>query len=100
MAEENRKQENEDQSQKERDKGQPATTGSAAGAKPAQDKDDVQAYGEPSDGSGGTVKASSTPKMQSTESRSDKTAKEDHDEDDVQAYGEPSDGSGGTNSGT
>lgn len=56
MADENRKQENEDQSQNERDKGQPASSGSAAGASPAKGEDDVQAYGEPSDGSGGTSK--------------------------------------------
>lgn len=50
MADENRDQQNEDQSQEENTRAQPADTGTAA------EEDDVQAYGEPSDGSGGTVK--------------------------------------------
>jgi hypothetical protein len=53
MAEENNKQEKEDQPRNE-SKSQPTGQGSSSAAKPAQDEDDVQAYGEPSDGSGGT----------------------------------------------
>ena len=54
MAEENRNPENEDQSQTESDQAQPASPSSGAAASPAQEQGDVQAYGEPSDGSGGT----------------------------------------------
>jgi hypothetical protein len=56
MADENRDQNMEDQSQEESQKNQPAELGTATSTQKAQDNDDVQAYGEPSDGSGGTVK--------------------------------------------
>jgi hypothetical protein len=52
MADENRDQMSEDKSNEESKQTQPAESGTAD-AKAAQD-DDVQAYGEPSDGSGGT----------------------------------------------
>ena len=53
MSEENKKQEKEDQPRSE-SKTQPTGQGSASAVKSAKDEDDVQAYGEPSDGSGGT----------------------------------------------
>lgn len=53
MAEENRKQQDEDQSQDESQKNQPGQQGQAPAAQ--DDQGDVKAYGEPSDGSGGTV---------------------------------------------
>lgn len=53
MAEENRNQQDEDQSQDEGQQKQPAQPISEPTAQ-ADDSDDVQAYGEPSDGSGGT----------------------------------------------
>ena len=55
MADENKDPNAEDQSQKESPSIQPAESGTATATQTAQD-DDVQAYGEPSDGSGGTVK--------------------------------------------
>jgi hypothetical protein len=55
MADEIRDPNAEDQSQDESPKTQPADSGTATATQTAQD-DDVQAYGEPSDGSGGTVK--------------------------------------------
>jgi hypothetical protein len=56
MADENRDQNAEDQSQDDSPKQQPADSGTATAAQTTQDDNDVQAYGEPSDGSGGTVK--------------------------------------------
>ena len=53
MSEERNKRENEDQPRSE-SKSQPTGQGPSSAAKPAQDEDEVQAYGEPSDGSGGT----------------------------------------------
>ncbi len=53
MAEENRKQQDEDQSQEESQNKQPAQPGSTPAVQ-SDDSADVQAYGEPSDGSGGT----------------------------------------------
>ena len=96
MSEENNKQENEGQPRNE-SKTQPTGQGSASAAKPAKGEDDVQAYGEPSDGSGGTLDLTTKPTKPASSPTSVKSA---GDEDDVQAYGEPSDGSGGTNSGT
>ena len=53
MAEENRKQQDEDQPQDESQNNQPAQPGSTPAAQ-SDDGAEVQAYGEPSDGSGGT----------------------------------------------
>jgi hypothetical protein len=53
MADENRDQQNEDNSKEESKKTQPAESGTGAATRTAHD-DEVQAYGEPSDGSGGT----------------------------------------------
>lgn len=100
MSEENDKRDNEDQPKSE-SKSQPTGQGSASAASPAMNEDDVQAYGEPSDGSGGTRESQMDSPSQPTKPASSPTsAKSAEDEDDVQAYGEPSDGSGGTNSGT
>lgn len=48
MADENRDQMSDDNANEENKQTQPAESGTAA------EEDDVQAYGEPSDGSGGT----------------------------------------------
>jgi hypothetical protein len=88
MSEENNKREDEDQPRGESKKEQTGQ-GSASTAKPAQAKDDVQAYGEPSDGSGGTLRSQNAPMTQPSEPASASTVD-----------GEPSDGSGGTSRGT
>jgi hypothetical protein len=54
MADENRDHRTEDKSKEESKQSQPTESGTAAATKTVQDEDDVQAYGEPSDGSGGT----------------------------------------------
>ena len=55
MAEQNKKHENEDRAEMQ-GQDQPSVPQQQQPAAKSENEDDVQAYGEPSDGSGGTVK--------------------------------------------